>query len=201
MPDQLTPAVTAADHGPPAAAPRAGAVALGLTTLAVLALALGCGALLGVLWEWVWTPPSGAAFDGVWYLDPVGLQAEPGATVWFVLLGLAGGVVYGLVAGRLTDGRELLGLVVVLAGSLLAAWVMFHVGHGLGPPDPHAVARTAEDLTPIPGDLRLAGAGLRPWPLWFESSAFVALPAGAMVGVVGQFLGSAGRGRRPTGLG
>lgn len=163
----------------------------------LLALAAGWGAVLGVLWEWAWTPPTGAAWEGQWYLDPDGLRAEPSATGWFTLIGLAGGVVYGLVSARLGRGRELATLVVVVVGSVVAAWVMFHVGHLLGPPDPHEAARTAGDLEPIPGDLRLAGAGQRPWPLWFESSAFNALPAGALVGLVGVFLGSGAGGGPP----
>lgn len=165
--------------------------------LLVLVLGAGWGAVLGVLWEWAWTPPTGAAWQGEWYLDPDGLRSEVSATGWFTVIGLLGGVVYGLVGAWLGRGRELAALALVVLGSLLAGWVMFHVGHLLGPPDPHELARTTGDLEPIPGDLSLAGAGDAPWPLWFESSAFNALPAGALVGVVAMFLGQ--RASRPGG--
>ena len=46
------------------------------------------------------------------------------------------------------------------------------VGQRLGPPDPHLVARTAEDGARVPGQLEVVGR-----------SPFTALPAGALLGL------------------
>ncbi|WP_162794385.1 hypothetical protein [Nocardioides houyundeii] len=161
----------------------------------MLLAALVWGALLGCVWEAVWTPPNGAAYQGTWYLGPGGLGQDVGGTAWFAVIGLAGGLVYGIVSAALTKDREVLTLVAVVTGAVLASWVMFHVGHALGPADPQALAADAGDYEAIPSDLGLAGAGDRPWPFWFDSSAFTAFPAGALLGLTGVFLGGPRRTR------
>lgn len=176
--------------------PRASSARAVLTRVGVLLLAGALlGALCGVVWQWVWTPPTGAAWQQKWYLDPAGVTAEVGATGWFTVIGVVGGVVYGTVAGKACRGRELATLAGVVLGGLLAAWVMYAVGHALGPADPHELARTAGDWEKIPGDLRLAGAGL-PLPLSevrFGSSALLAPAVGALLGLVGILFGDAPR--------
>jgi hypothetical protein len=163
--------------------------------LLVLLGAAVWGALLGCVWEALWVPPAGAAYEGTWYLAPGGLAQDVGATGWFVVVGLVGGLVFGLVSAVLSRDREVLTLVAVAVGSVLAGWVMFHVGHALGPADPQVLAASAGDYEAIPADLRLAGAGTRPWPLWFDSSAFTAFPAGALFALMGVFLSGSRRNR------
>src|SRR5690606_18068557 len=105
------------------------------------------------LWQWAWTPPTGAAWKGKWYLDPDGVGQDVASTGWFTLIGLVGGIAYGSLAGRLGLRRPLATLVGVAVGSFVVAYVMYQVGHVLGPPDPRAAARTADDWEPIVSDL------------------------------------------------
>ena len=43
----------------------------------------------------------------------------------------------------------------VVAGSVLAAYLMLRVGQHLSPPDPHELAKTAKDGTELEGALRV----------------------------------------------
>lgn len=162
----------------------------------LLLTAAGCvvGAVAGLVWHWVWTPPTGAAWQGEFHLDPVGVRREVSATGWFTVIGLFTGVGFGTVAAYFSHRREVATLLGVLLGSLLLAWAMLVVGHLTGPPDPHVVARTTGDWEPIISDLRLAGVDDVWWPQ--GSSALLAPAVGALIGLVGIFLGGAGR-RRP----
>ena len=59
--------------------------------LVVLVAAAALGALAGVVWEWVWTPPSGVAFQGKFVLDENGLPGEFSGTGWYVVVAAAAG--------------------------------------------------------------------------------------------------------------
>ena len=63
-------------------------------------------------------------------------------------------------------------------GSLLGAWLMLVVGTTLGPPDPATAARTADDGTRVPIELAVSG-----------HSPYIALPAGALLGLCLVFIG------------
>ncbi len=152
-----------------------------LQALLVLVAAAVLGALAGVVWEWVWTPPSGVAFQGRFVLDENGLPGEFAGTGWYVVVAAAAGVLLGAGAALMSRDGEVATLVAVAVGAVLAGWLMFHVGHALGPPDPAVLAASADDLTAIKGDLRVGGAGLHPHVYAFDSAAFVAFPAGALL--------------------
>ncbi|WP_110181582.1 hypothetical protein [Nocardioides solisilvae] len=173
MPVRLTPGAARARH-----------------LVVLLLLWAVCGALLGVAWFALWEPPVGQAYEGQWFLTREGLDQDASATALFALLGVAGGLLLGVLTAVWGRDRELVTLGAACVGSVLAAWLMFQVGHALGPPDPREVAVGAAPLQEIPADLRLAGADADPWPLWFESSAFSALPGGALLGIVGVLLSS-----------
>ncbi|MFC6694367.1 hypothetical protein [Nocardioides daphniae] len=144
------------------------------------------------MWELVWTPPTGAAWKGEFFLDRAGLVNDVDATGWFTVVGLVGGVVFGGLAARFVRSAPLLVLVGILLGAFVMAWVMYVVGHVLGPPDPDVVARTTGDWEPIISDLRLAGVEHTWWP--FGSTATLAPAVGAMISVVGIYFGGV---RRP----
>jgi hypothetical protein len=146
--------------------------------VAVVALFAAGGMLAGLVWEWLWTPPSGVVVDGEWLLDTEALRADFSGTALYVLVATVTGLLLGTLAAMLFDRHELATLVAVVAGSALAAWLMWQVGHRLGPPDPELVARSAEDGARVPGRLEVVGR-----------SPFAALPSGALLGVVVVFIG------------
>jgi hypothetical protein len=144
----------------------------------VLGVFAAVGALAGVWWEAWWTAPSGVVVDQTWVPDETGLQGLFDGTGHFVVVALLCGTVAGAACAFYVDRVEILTLVTVVVGSVLATWLMLQVGTALAPPDPAALARTAADGTPLPGTLRVAGDG-----------ALVSLPVGALTGLVVVFIG------------
>jgi hypothetical protein len=140
------------------------------TPLGVLVAGLVVGALAGVVWERLWTPPSGLAYQRHFYLDGAGLPHDVDGTGLFVLVGVVAAALLGLAVG-LVRGDERILLIALLAATVLAAVAMTWVGHRLGPDDPRVLARTAADRTPLPGDLRVVG-----------SAPYLAWPVGGLVG-------------------
>ncbi len=166
-----------------------------LALVVVGLLVAGAGA--GVLWERLWEPTAGLAYDDQWYLEPAGPDIAFQAIALFVLIAFPLGLVLGALAGLLRD-REVATVVTVLVAATVAGIVMYAVGTTLGPADPQALAAGAPDYTPLPGDLGLTAPdrGRTPW----HSTALVAFPAGAMTGLVGMFLfGSQGLASRSRG--
>jgi len=167
-----------------------------LRLAAVLALFVAGGAAGGVLWERLWEAPTGVAYQGHWYLEPAGPDFSFEGIALFVLIAFPLGLVLAVLAG-LWRGHETATVVGVLVSAVVAAGVMYAVGSALGPPDPQALASGRPDYTPLPGDLGLTAPdrGRVPW----HSTALVALPVGAMCGLVGTYLlgnkGFAGRSR------
>ena len=166
MSDQLT--AERARRGP--------AVLQFLVGVAVLA---GAGALAGVVWEWAWSPTLGVVVDHHWVAqDEAGLRGQFSGTGWYVVVGTVTGLLAGALVALLLDRTPLLTLVAVVVGSVLGAWLMLEVGTALGPADPTSLARTAADGTELPSALTVT-----------ERSPWIALPAGALVGLTLVFFG------------
>ncbi|MGN0064381.1 MAG: hypothetical protein ACI379_09060 [Nocardioides sp.] len=169
----------------------------GARTVAVLlACAVPLGAVLGLLWNWWWSPPLGVVYGGEWFLQPAGPDLSFDGTALYVLIGAVAGLVAGVVAGHLTKGQEIATLVGVTCGAFVAAWVMFLVGQALGPADPQVLAAHQEDLATLPARL---GVGEETRFAPFGTTAVLALPVGAVLGLATSLLTYQGRGRR-TGL-
>jgi hypothetical protein len=167
---------------------RVGAIVLGF---------LVAGAAAGVLWERLWEPPVGVTFEHQWYLEPAGPDISFSGIALFVLIAFSLGLVLAVLSGMWTD-HEVATVGAVLVSATLAGVVMYAVGTALGPADPQVLAAGSPDYTQLPSDLGLTAPdrGRTPW----HSTAFVALPAGAMTGLVGMYLfGSRGFARRPRG--
>ncbi|RYC05466.1 hypothetical protein [Nocardioides zhouii] len=167
---------------------RVGAIVVGFVV---------AGAAAGALWEQLWTPPMGLAYEDQWFLEPAGPDLSFEGIALFVLIAFALGLVLAVVSG-LWGGHELVTVAAVVVASVLAGAAMYAVGNALGPADPQLLAAGSPDFTPLPSDLGLTAPdrGRTQW----HSTAFVALPAGAMTGLVGMYLfGSRGFVRRPRG--
>ena len=168
---------------------------LGVAVQAVLFIAAFAlsGALAGVAWERLWTPPDGVVFQEQWFLEPAGPDFSFSGTGWYVVVALVAGAATALALGWVWPRHELASVLAFLVGSMLAGWVMFKVGHALGPGDPQLLAAGKVDLTSIPSDLTLAGVEGQPRLFRFDSSAFAAFPIGAMVASIYVFLVGTGR--------
>jgi hypothetical protein len=143
-----------------------------------MVLLVVAGALAGVVWVWLWTPPSGVVVDQQWVQDESGLRGDFSATGSYVAVAAVTGLLVAVLLGVLFDKAELVNLAVVLVGSVLAGWVMYHVGLALSPADPRSLADSVEDGTRLPG--RPVVSGISP---------FQAFPGGAMLGLVIVYLG------------
>lgn len=163
----------------------------------VLTMFLVAGVVAGVLWERLWDAPTGLTYQGRWYLEPAGPDVSFEGIALFVLLAFPLGLVLAVLAGLRRD-HEIFTVLTVLVAATLAGLVMYAVGNSLGPSDPQALAAGKPDYTPISGDLGLTAPDHGRVP--YHSTALVALPAGAMTGLVVMYLlGSRGLARRPRG--
>lgn len=176
-------------------APRVRPPLARIAAIVVLFLLAGAGA--GALWERLWDAPAGLSYQGQWFLEPAGPDVSFQGVALFVLIAFPLGVVLAALAGLLR-GHEVATVLTVLVAAGLAGVVMYAVGSSLGPGDPQALAVGTADYTAIPGDLELTAPDRDGVP--YRSTALVALPAGAMTGLVGMYLlGSRGLARRPRG--
>jgi hypothetical protein len=183
MPDQLTapdrPGSQPDDQPRERSAARAAVLQLVLTLVVFAAL----GALAGVVWFWVWTPPVGLVVDHRWVAgNEAALTAQFSGTGWFVVVATIAGLLGGVLVALLLDRLPLLTLLAVILGSALATWVMLHVGAALGPADPVRLAQTAKEGIHLPGRLEVS-----------RRSPWIALPAGALIGLTLVFLGLSAR--------
>lgn len=158
--------------------------------VSVLLLGVVLGALGGVAWELLWTPPTGAAYQGRWMPDSAGARMLVDATGWFVVVGAVYGLLYGTLVARLLRGREVLTMLTLLVGALLAAWVTQQVGQWLGPPNADALARDMGDLEPLVSDLELAPSNAWWWPDFLGSSVRLVPALGALIALAVVNLGT-----------
>ena len=136
-----------------------------LTVARVVGLFVLAGALSGWLWQTLWTPPTGIASSGAFYLDGPGLRADFSGTGIFVLVGLGAGAVLGAGCGFARRDPRVL-FAGVLLGSVLGALTCAWAGHWLGPADPAVLAVDLPDQTAMVADLRIVGeAPYLAWPI------------------------------------
>lgn len=113
----------------------------------------------GYAWRHLWTPPEGVARGDSWVPTPVeeGLQNDFSGVGWYVVVALTLGLALGTLTAFVLDRAEVVGVVVAVLGSALAAYLVLTVGERLSPPDPDQVAADSADEAPIPGDLEFDG--------------------------------------------
>jgi len=178
-----------------------GRVAAAVQAVLFIGAFAASGALAGVVWERLWDAPDGIVFEATWYLEPAGPDYAFSGTGWYVVVALVAGALTTLVLGWLWPRHELASLAAMAVGSMLAGWVMFAVGHALGPQDPQLLAAGQADFDTLPTDLLLVGADDQPQLFGFDSSAFAAYPVGAMLAAVFLFLAVTGRRSRHASAG
>jgi hypothetical protein len=143
-----------------------------LLAIAIVLSYVVVGALAGVVWEWLWSPPTQVVQQHqLYYTDYASLRRVFSGTGLYALVSAVASAVLALAAGFLTRRRELLTLAAVIVGSLLAAYAMHAVGVALGPADPAKLAAAAADGTRLSGQLQVNGR--TPYLVWPMVSLFV----------------------------
>ena len=170
----------------PTRGPRPRWLVVALQAAAVVVLFAVVGVVAGVLWEKVWTPPTGVVYHHRWFPDENGVRGMFSGTGWYVVVAVAAGTLSGLAAGFLLARSELATLAAVVVGSLVGGWLMWQVGTALGPADPAKAAASLPDYHHLVGSLRTSGDSYR-----------IAFPTGALLGAGAVFLGFSGRRRAP----
>ncbi|MGC4112450.1 MAG: hypothetical protein QM747_18915 [Nocardioides sp.] len=142
------------------------------TAFLVIAAYAVVGALAGVVWEWVWTPPRMVAQQHqLYYASDAALRGVFTGTGVYVLVAVAASALLALATCLLTRGRELLVLVLLLAGSAVAAALMWRVGTMLGPGNPATVAAHTTATKTLHDQLTVSGKS--PYLAWPMTSLFV----------------------------
>lgn len=137
----------------------------------VVAVYLIAGAFCGWLWHHIWAPaPKGFAYHGYPRFDDDLVFRSTGLCL---VIGLAAGLLIGLLVTWLFEADEVFTLGAVVVGSLLAGWLMVWVGSSLGPESMFGAAKSAKDFDGVRASLE-AGP-LVPW---------VAFPGGSLLGSV-----------------
>ncbi len=123
-------------------------------------IAIGLGALMGVVWWWVaptelWTVVEG----GLVPADP-GFDAWFAADGWFAVLGLVAGVLLALSSWRRGQRNGVALVAGVVVGGGLVAVTAWALGGALGPPDAQTTADSAELGTTVEGALGIRAFGV-----------------------------------------
>jgi hypothetical protein len=160
-----------------------------LSTVALVLLAYAVlGAVAGVVWELVWTPPGQVIeHHQVFYDSYASLRRVFTGTGLYAIVAAVAGVLLGLAVALLSRGRELLVLALVIVGSAIAAGVMWRVGTLLGPSDPASLAAHATGRTTASGELTVAG-----------KSPFLVWPMASLLMVALVYFASPGQPTLPT---
>lgn len=180
METTIPPASSPVADGRPSRSP----LVTGAVAVAIVALGGALGALGGWLWYRWWGPPNvGRVYDtpdGRTWVDLTerGLAQVFAATGQYVVVGLALGLLLGVLAAVLGRHRALVALGAVLVASALAAYVASRVGIALGPTDPQTLVDDVELGERLPAAITLSG--WTPYLMW---------PIGALVGFAGTGLG------------
>lgn len=154
---------------------RRGPLAVGgplRTALLVLLAYVVLGAVAGVVWETIWTPPGQViAQHQVFYDSYESLRRVFTGTGLYVVVSAVASGLLALTVTLLTRRRELLILGLVVVGSALAAAVMWKIGTSLAPADPATLAAHTTKRTNVSGELTVEGTS--PFLVWPMTSLLV----------------------------
>jgi hypothetical protein len=167
---------------PPAPTARPAWLGAVLQGLAVVAVFAGVGALCGLLWFRLWDVPHGVVAGHQWYTSETGLRADFSGTGLYVVIAVVAGLLLGALAAWRCDRSELVTLVAVVGGSILAGYLMLRVGYHRSAPDPHHLALVAKEGTKLDGALRVDSGPPK-----------AAFPFGALLGLAVVYASTLGR--------
>jgi hypothetical protein len=124
------------------------------------------GAVGGVVWDRVTTLAAYRVTKSGAYIDEPGLSLVFSSDGWFLVVGLGLGLVGGAALGLAYRRHGFVMVLAVLAGSCLAGYVAYRLGHQLGPTDLRERLRAAKpgQLVPIALSVRSTGC-LLGWPI------------------------------------
>lgn len=143
-----------------------------LFAVAVVLGYVAVGAMAGVVWEWLWSPPTQVVQQHqLFYTDYGSLRQVFTGTGLYALVSAVASALAAVTAALLTRRHELVVLAAVALGSVAAAYTMHTVGVAIGPPDPSELATTAADGTHVSAQLVVNGT--TPYLVWPMVSLFV----------------------------
>lgn len=139
----------------------------------VLGTFLVAGAVAGVLWPQLVEPVTVTRNEFGLVIDEVGLARRFNNDGWYALLGGAGGLLLGTVLTLWRNAHEVVTVLVVTAGAMVAALVSARVGTWLGPDAPEQVLEGAPQGATAAAQVQLA-----------SSAAYLVWPVAALTGAV-----------------
>lgn len=151
----------------------------------VLLAFLVAGLLAGALWPQLAEPVTVSRSEVGLVTDEVGLAHRFSSDAWFTLLGGGAGLLLGVVLTRWRSSHEVVTVLTVTAGAMLAALVCARVGTWLGPDAPERVLDGAPVGATAPAQVRLA-----------SDAAYLVWPAAALTGAAVMLWSSRPAGRR-----
>ena len=141
---------------------------------APLVLAVG-GLLGGLAWAQLTHPAEYLVTRDGAYLDEQGLGEVFAADGWFLVIGLVLGCLAGAALTYAFRRHGWVAVLAVLAGSCLASYLCYQVGHALGPAalNPRLDAAAPGDRVPVPLTIKASGVYLG-WPIGAMFGALLA---------------------------
>lgn len=132
----------------------------------VLGSMIGLGILCGVLWTVLVEPPQLIRYEGGVGRDAIQMTRIFGMDGWYAVIAAGAALVAGLGFGLWRRRDPLATLLLVLGGSVLAAFFMLATGQALGPQDPTDFLMSAPLGTSRDVPLEVVGAVTYiAWPL------------------------------------
>jgi hypothetical protein len=147
-----------------------------LDVAVVLAAFLLVAGVAGVVWPHLVAPVEVTRTEGGLSTGEIALGNQFDRDAWYSVLAFGGGLFLGVTMSAWRRSHEVVTLLAVVAGSLLAAWVSARVGRQLGPEDPARVlAHAKAGATALDQVVVTAHAAYLVWPISALIGALVVL--------------------------
>jgi hypothetical protein len=142
----------------------------------VLATFLLVAVVVGVIWPHLVGTVTVTRTDSGTVIGEADLAHRFDNDAWYVVLGAASAFVLGIVLTAWRRSNEVVTVLAVVAGALLASWVSAEVGAWAGPEDPQKVLAHAKVGDTAPDQVMVASnAAYLVWPIAAAAGALVVL--------------------------